>query len=217
MKQKPYRLHAAAFNSLRTIQALGGGSEIVVMLKGGFSRTIKTAQQKRKSEFIKTILNRVGEEVTVDWHAKGWINAKTVDEILMSVYKKDGIPDVLLRQITFAIAWIQYSDYTMKNETMHTEWAFNPFNFKPGVWKSLKASDYPGKRLYDKYVAVRNELRSTLDDETKKRWRDTLLMNKPHKAFSNQEVRQIWTHKPWVLVLKETRGKFELMDLGEVA
>jgi hypothetical protein len=64
---------------------------------------------------------------------------------------------------------------------------------------------------------IRRELTKDLDKETKKRWRDTLLLNRPHEELENQEIRAFWQTKHYALLLKESKGKFTLMDLGEWA
>ena len=215
MKETPYKLHAAIFNSLRTLDILGASDVHVMALDGQFSRNLQTTTRKTRSRFIREDLVRMNEMCVVRWRTDALRTAATVRQILEVVYEKDGIPDVMLKKITFAMPWTKYNSYSDKNEDIWIEWVFNPYTFRKGVWKRLKAVAFPGQRLYERYAALRKEMSKNLSEETAKRWRDTLMMNKPNPKLDNQEIRQIWGNKPWALILKETRGSFDLMNVTE--
>lgn len=192
----------------------GGGKEILGHIKGGFSRNLWTRATTPKSRFLQPILNKLGESILIDWKMTGLKDAPTVDSFLKDI-SKDGIPDIFLSEITFEIPWTQYNTYTMHNEDTWIDWNFTPYNFKPGVWQALKAELFPAKALFNQFKTIRKELVKDLDEQTKKRWRDTLLLNKPHDELENQEIRVFWQNKAYALLLKEAKGTFSLMDLGE--
>lgn len=215
MKQEPYRLHAAIFNSLRTLDGLGANNELVLSVEGHYSRNLQSAQKKTGSPFIDSVMVNMTEMVQVRWHCDCVQNAVTVREILDNVYNIDGIPDVILQKITFAMPHTFYNSNNYRTEKSWLEWVFSPYTFRRGIWERLKATEFPGQKLYIRYTLLRKELSKTLDKETAKRWRDTLMMNRPNPSLDNDEIRGIWSNKQWALLLKETTGNFDLMNMSE--
>lgn len=215
VKEEAYRLHAAIFNSLRTLDALGANNELIMGVEGHYSRNLQSTQKKTSSHFIKEVLVNMTELVHVRWKCDCVNECVTVRELLDNIYNHDGVPDLILKKITFAIPYTYYSNYAMKNEKSYLTWTFFPYTFRKGLWERLKAIEFPGQKLYARFVLLRKEMSKSMDRETAKRWRDTLMMNKPNPKLDNQEIRNVWGDRRWALLLKETRGNFDLMNMSE--
>lgn len=216
-KQEPYKLHAAIFPSLAAITATDGESMLVTNIEGSYSKLLHTDFSQTKSKFIKQVANHLTKFFVISWKNEQSGDAVTAREILRDL-KLNGVQDVILQKITFAIPWTQFNNSTLQNESFYEPWTFKPQTFRKGIWKRLKALDnYPGKELYEKYCRIKEDLAESLDQSTRKRWRDAILMNDPkeHANLDNAEFRSFWTGKRCALILKESRGKFDLMDLGE--
>lgn len=192
---------------------LGGGNVKVIGIDGQFSRNINTQRLSFASRFLKDHINSLVEMYPIHWKANGDREAVTVSQILKEL-EKDGCPDVFLKTLTIIIPWTIFSEYTMKNKQINYVFTFHPHTFRPSMWSRLK-SRIPSFPLFVRLKELRKLLSSELDDETKKRWRDTLLINYPHESLSNQEIRQIFANQPWCILLKESRGRFTLMEISE--
>lgn len=191
---------------------LGGGKEKVVQLKGNFSRQIEEENILCKAEYLRR-RTRLTEKYEVDWKAKGDREAKLVD-VILSQLERDGCPDLFLSSFAVNKQWETFDNYKLKNITINVHWEFYPHPFKPSTFHRLKGR-MPSFQLYSRMKELRKILSTDLDKETRKRWRDILLINYPHEQFSNQEIRQIWKNCPWILLLKESRGKFVFMEVDE--
>lgn len=212
-KTRPLRLHIALLNSLRSIDILGGGQLKVTELHGQFSRNIETHDAPFSSSVVHNHLHRLSEIYFISWKSKGNGEAKTVSEIVKEL-EKDGCPDVFLKSLTIIRPWTKYTEYLMENVETNKSFTFHPHPFKPSVFSRLKGR-MPSLRLYSRMKELRKILSVDLDDDTKKRWRDILLVNYPHQSFSNQEIRQLWGSEPCCILLKESKGKFTLMEVEE--
>ena len=212
-------LHVAIFPSLRTIQVMGGGEESVRHIKGSWSKSPEPHPIPPVSEFVERHI--IGQRETYYINASHEGKPKwTINYIIESIEQETGyitpLYDVNLSELTLCIPYTFYSEYTFKNEDTWLDWQFRPYNFKPGTFERLKAEQWPAKELYKAFSETRQEIGKTLDNRIRKRWRDTLLMNvTPHESLGAQDIRNIWSTKPWALILKERRGDFDLMDLGE--
>jgi len=214
-KQEPYSLHAAIFPSLAAISAVEGDKMLVTFIDARYSKTIGSNTQRVQSQFIKRNLNRMEYMVEIRWNVEETGHPVTVKEILKDL-KANGIPDAILKKITFAIPWTIYNNEKRQNENIHVSWSFRPQTFRKGIWKRLKAlSHYPGKELYEKYCQIKDELVEQIAQPTRKRWRDTILLNEPHPELDNAEFRSFWQGKRFALILKQSRGSFDLLDIGE--
>lgn len=212
--KQPLRLHVAMLNSVRAIQMLGGGKLLVSEFKGRFSKAVRAFNEPAKSQFIRSILTTLDRAVHFNWSAKAVKDAVTVNKILEDI-AKDECPDIFLESIRIERGYIQHSSYTMEDETLWVPFDFHSHPFKPSTFKRLKG-EMPSYRLYKKMQQIRRELKSELDKETQKRWRDILLLNKPHESLSNQDVINLWQNHQCVLLLKETRRGYEFMNLNEL-
>jgi len=217
MNSELYKLHVAIFPSLQAINLVGGGDLLIKAIEGSFSRNIKGYMLPHKSKFVKTLYDKFYERAIIAWKASQDKNGLpvTVKEFLKDI-AKDGIPDVMIKEVTFVVPYTTYDRYTMQNQTFYKEWTFRPYTFRKTVWERLKAKDFPSKQLYLKILEIKRNLKKELNPDTYKRWRDVLLFNEPHPELDNNDIRSIWMGRPFALLLKETRGKFELMDLGEL-
>ena len=212
--QKPSRLHVAIFPSIITLNRTGAGKHKVTKIRAHFSKALHRDLQKLEGSIFKQILTEFRKIAIVDWNVETTGQALTLEQIADEI-KRNNIPDMVLDNITFTVPYLRYNGNTFKNETFHTEWTFKPYTFRKGVWNRLKAINFPAKKLYEEYVRIKRDLTENLSKVTRKRWRDTILMNQPHDELTNQEIRSIWQGEPFVLILKESRGRFDLMDMGE--
>jgi hypothetical protein len=215
MTSEPFTLHVALFPSLSAIVMSDGGDMLVTQIRGAYSKTLSKDQQVPKSKIIKNLLTNFNKFAIIDWKVEQTGKPIPLKEILRDL-KLSGIPDIIIEKITFAISWTQYNNYTMQNEEIMKPWSFKPYTFRKGIWKRLKAlENFPAKRLYEKYRSAKEALVEDLDEATRKRWRDTILLNEPHPELDNGEIRSMWMGKKFALILKESRGHFDLMDIGE--
>jgi len=212
-KMPPKRLHVAMLNSLRAISMLGGGKLNVIKIAGQYSRTITHDNIPAHSRFVSSHLRSLNEMFSIRWSAKGDKEAGTVDEILTTL-EKDGCPELFVQTMTIIKPWSMYNDYTMETEEVNIPFVFHPHPFKPSVFSRLKGR-MPSLQLYARMKEIRKILSAELDDETKKRWRDILLINYPHEKIGNQETRQLWGNEPYCFLLKESKGKFTFMEVDE--
>jgi len=209
-KTEPLRLHVALFNSLRTIKEGGGGKERVTALRGSFSQSVYNRELPVKSRFVRELFSSLSEVASVRWIGE----ATTIDEVLEDL-ERDGVPDLSIENIEFAVPWTEWNQNTLRNEMTWLSWRFFPYTFRRGIWERLKAEVFPSQATYQRFKEARKEIGENVNESTRKRWRDALLLNQPKRDLSNQEIRQIWSAKPYALLLKESRGDFSLMDLGE--
>jgi hypothetical protein len=212
-KTPPLRIHIAMLNSLRAIDILGGGKLLVSQIHGQYSRGLATNRSPINATVLRDHLQSLTELYSISWKAKGRVDWLTVQQILNDL-EKEGCPDVFLESITIERQWIKYSSYTMQNEEIHVPFMFHPHPFKPSVFHRLK-SKLPSYGLWSKMKELRADLSTTLDEQTKKRWRDILLINIPNPTLENQEIRQLWTNVSCCIILKESKGKFMLMEVEE--
>ena len=215
MPSEGLSLHVALFPSISAIVMTDGGEMSVTRIKATYSKTLSRDDQTPNSKIIKYLMTNFNKFATVDWRVDETGKPLQLKEILRDL-KLNGIPDMIIEEITFAIPWVEYNNYTMQNENMMKPWTFKPYTFRKGIWKRLKALDnFPAKRLYEKYCSAKEALVEDLDEATRKRWRDTILLNEPHPELDNSEIRGMWMSKKFALILKESRGHFDLMDIGE--
>jgi hypothetical protein len=212
-KTPPLRIHVAMLNSLRAIDMLHGEKLLVSQIHGQYSRGLATDRAPINATVLRDHLQSLTELYSISWKAKGRVDWLTVQQILSDL-EKEGCPDVFLESITIERQWIKYSSYTMQNEEIYVPFIFHPHPFKPSVFHRLK-SELPSYRLYSKMKELRATLSTELDDQTKKRWRDILLVNYPHQTLENQEIRQLWANESCCILLKESQGKFMLMEVEE--
>lgn len=211
-KQTPKRYHIALLNSLRAIYTMGGAKLKVTAIHGQFSKTVFSEPLPFKSEFANYHIQRLNKMYTVQWKAKGDGYAKEIEEIIRQT-EMDAISDIFLKSLTIIKPYSSFDTNEMKTKPDFAQFVFYPHPFKKGVFKRLKGR-MPSQSLYKKMMEMRKL--SDLDKETKKRWRDVLLLNRPHKNLSNQEIINIWHNEPSVLILKESKGNFELMEIAEL-
>lgn len=210
-KTAPARIHVAMLNSLRAIEMLGGGKLKVSAIRGKFSRNVATV--RATEGMLHRYYQRLGEMYSIRWKADGGANWLTVSQILRQL-EEQGCPDVFIESITIELPWVKYSEHTLENQETWVPFVFHPHPFKPSVWNRLKGR-MPSFVLYARIKEIRKILGADLDNETRKRWRDVLLINYPHESLSNQEIRQIWAKEPCCILLKESKGKFTLMEVAE--
>lgn len=210
-RQEPNPIHIALFNSLRTIYDTGGKEEKVTKIHGIYSKTVAKDTKIPKSRFINTYMVRNDLAAVVHWTGEGEaVSVKTIIEEL----EEESIPDIAISKIDFCVPWTESVNY--ENKIVQHPWSFDTYTFRKGMWKRLKADIFPAQILYHKYTNIRQEILKDADNEVRKRWRDALLLNKPQRDLTNQEIRGMWSNKPYALILRESRGQFELMDLGEL-
>ena len=219
-------LHVAIFPSLQVINVLDGGNMLVTDIEGSFSRNVYSKFVEPHSRFIATFLNKFYERAIISWRADKDKDGKPVTvKVILDDLAKDGVTDVALKRITFVIPYMTYDNYTMENRLKYVPWTFRPFTFRPLVWERLKASTFPCKELYRKWIS---EKRAFIKDKSKdevqikskikeiiKRWRDVILFNEPHPELDDADIFSMWQGRKFAVILKESRGKFDLMDLGE--
>ncbi len=214
-KQDELRLHIAIFPS---VMALASSKEIekyqVTRIKGVYSKDLQKDSTTPQGKIFRMIYTAFKKIAIVDWKVEQTGKPLTFKEITAEI-KSNNIPDIMIEKITFAIPYTQFNNYTMENEKMAKAWTFKPYTFRKGLWNRLKATDFPAKKLYEEYQITKHELLEKLSDVTRKRWRDTILMNESHDELTNQEIRGIWQGVSFALILKESRGSFDLMDMGE--
>lgn len=200
-------------NSLRAIEMLGGKDNKVAQIEGQFSRNLSTQRSIVHSQFLHDHVQSFNEMYSVSWKAKGDKENKSISDILKSL-EKEGCPDVFLKSITLNKPWVLYDQTLLENRQVFVPFIFHAHPFKPSVFARLKGR-MPSFPLYSRMREIRKILSTELDDETKKRWRDILLINYPHESLTNQDVCQIWQHDSCCILLKESRGKFDLMEIDE--
>ena len=213
-KQEPLKIHIAIFPSIMALVHAGAGDWLVSRIKGQYSVVLHKDTAQMKGTVFKEIYTSFQKMAKVDWINETNGKPLTLREITEEAMVNK-IPDVMITKITILIPWVQYDNNTLKNESFLLPWTFSPYTFRKGTWKRLKALDFPAKKLYEEYLIQKRELLETMSDVTKKRWRDTLLMNEPQKKLTNQEIRSIWSGNKCALILKEARGSFDLMNIGE--
>ena len=211
-KQIPRQHHIALLNSIDAINLMGGENLKVTRIDGQFSKTVFSEPLPYRSEFADYYMQRLDKMYILSWKAKGDAYAKSIGEIVEQT-RLDGIPDVFLKRLTIIQPYNEFDELTHETVNCFSQFDFHPHPFKRGVFKRLK-SRMPSQKIYEKMVEMRN--REDLDEATKKRWRGVLLLNTPPKNLSNQELYNIWHNEPAALILKESRGRFELMEIAEV-
>lgn len=209
----PRRTHVAMLNSLRAIDMMGGNDLKVTDIRGQFSRTTFTQKLPMTSQFAQSHIQRLNEIYFLGWKAKGDSYAKTIGEIVTEI-EKDNIPEIFLKSLTVIMPWSSYNDYTLEKTDGYIPFIFHPHPFKPNTWKRLK-STMPSLSLWSRMKELRKILSVDLDEETKKRWRDILLINYPRQTLTNQEIVNIWHTIPCAMLLKESKGNFSLMEVAE--
>ena len=215
MTSEPFRLHVAIFPSVSAIASSDGQDMLVTRIRASYSKTLSKDKQAPQGKIVRYITTTFNKFAIADWKVEETGKPISLRQILKE-FKLNAIPDMIIEAITFVIPFVEYSNYSMKNENVMKEWKFVPYTFRKGIWKRLKALDnFPAKKLYEKYCNTKETLVEDLDDATKKRWRDTILLNEPHPELDNAEIRSMWIGKKFALILKESRGNFELMDIGE--
>lgn len=213
--QEPQRVHIAIFPSIMALSQAGAGDWLISRIKGQYSAVLHKDTVQMKGTVFKEIYTSFQKMAKVDWVNEQSGHPLALKEIAAEA-TMNKIPDVIITKITVLVPWVQYNNNTLKNESFMLPWTFSPYTFRKGTWKRLKALDFPAKRLYEEYLIQKRELLESMSDVTKKRWRDTLLMNEPQKQLTNQEIRAIWSgQNKCVLLLKESRGNFDLMNIGE--
>ena len=210
--QTPKRYHIALLNSLRAIYMMGGAKLKVTAIAGQFSKTVFSDKLPFKSKFANYYIQRLDKMYTVQWKAQGDGYAKEVEEIIQQT-EMDLIPDIFLKSLTIIKPYSRFDTTEMETKPDFAQFVFYPHPFKKGVFKRLKGR-MPSQSLYKKMKEMRK--RSDLDKETKKRWRDILLLNRPPQNLSNQEIINIWHNELAALILKESKGNFELMEIAEL-
>jgi hypothetical protein len=213
-KIAPLRLHVAMLNSLRAIAMLGCGKLSVSQIQGQYSRGLAITRTSPSSQTLKDHFQSLSEMYSISWKAKGRFEWLTIEDILKGL-EDDGCPDAFLESITIERPWIKSNAYTLQDEEIHVPFMFRPHPFKPSVFHRLK-SELPSYRLYSKMKEMRAKLSTDLDEQTKKRWRDILLVNIPHPTLENQEIRHLWANVSCCILLKESKGKFMLMEVEEL-
>jgi hypothetical protein len=216
-KTAPTRLHVAIFPSVRAIANAGGKDMQFNHIEGRFSRNLFGKRQMVTSRFIKVLFSKMYEQAIISWKVEEDGKLATIGELLQDL-AKNNIIDMAIKEITFVIASTQYNNYSMKNESIQYQWTFHPFTFRPTVWKRLKASkNFPGRNLYLQSIEVKRNLKKETNQDVFKRWKDVILLNDKdeHSNLENYEIRNLWMDKKFALLIRETQGEFELMDIGE--
>lgn len=211
-KQTPKRYHVALLSSLRAIYMMGGEHFKVNAITGRFSKTVFADKLPFRSEFANYYMQRLDRQYLVRWKAQGDGYARTVKNIIEQT-ELDGIPDVFISELTLIKPYSRFDVATQETVDYNVPFIFTPHPFKKGLFKRLKGR-MPSYELYKKMVEMRNE--ADLDEETRKRWRGILLLNTPVEMLSNQEIVSLWFNESAALLLKETKGKFELMEVSEI-
>jgi len=212
-KTLPARLHVAMLNSLRAIEMMGGHDLLLTQIDARYSKTIGKAQHIPCQMDSLYQIDRLDKMFQYNWKAKGNKDAQRVSNILQEL-AKDGCPDMFIKTMTVILPWTRYEPYTLENREIFIPFIFHPHPFKPSVFNRLKGR-MPSFQLYSRMKEIRRILSADLDEETKKRWRDILLVNYPHESLTNQEIRQMWTNKGCCMLLKESKGSFTLMEVDE--
>jgi len=213
-KQEPFRIHVAIFPSIAALAKFGVADYRVTAIRAHFSKSLAKDLTQLKGGIFRQFLTEWRKIAIVDWNIGQTKQSYTVQTVLDEI-KKNEIPDMVIDHIGLNRKWMRFDQYTLKNEEYEETWLFKPYTFRKGIWKRLKAINFPAKKLYEEYIKLRKEVTDACADSTKKRWRDTILMNDPHPNLTNEEIRRIWQNEGFVLILKEARGNFELMDMGE--
>ena len=213
--QAEARIHIAIFPS---VMALSRTKEIdnylVTQIQGVYSKDLQQDSSTPQGKIFKSIYTAFRKIAKVDWKVEQSGKPLTFKEIVAEL-RSNNIPDVIIEKITFAMPTIKYNNNTLQNEPFYQEWSFKPYTFRKGLWNRLKAIDFPAKKLYEEYQKTKTDQLSNLSEVTRKRWRDTILMNAVHDELTNQEIRGIWQGVSFALILKESRGTFELMNIAQ--
>lgn len=218
MTSEGYRLHVALYPSLKALDIAGMGELKVKMLRGNFSKNVGVVEVKPHSRFVLSTFIKQVKTALIYWSASKDKDARslpTIHDIVLDL-EKEGIPDCLLNELSIIRETVEFNNYTLQNEVKPREWRFSTMTFRPLMWSRLKATDFPGKKIYEKWLATKRKLKDKLGREVFKRWKDAILMNDPqlNRDLENYEIRALWIGYP-VLILKESRGTFSLMDIGE--
>jgi len=191
-----------------------GGTELkVTQLQGQFSRNLEMQRIEPQSMFVRDHWHTLTEMYSISWKAKGDDYGKTVAEILKDA-EEDGCPDIILKSLVILRPYQMYDATNLKNVDINVPFTFHPHPFKPSVFQRLKSST-PSLSLYSRIKELRRIHSAELDDVTKKRWRDILLINDPHETWSNEDIRAMWSTPSYRLLLRETKGSFSLMEVDE--
>jgi hypothetical protein len=215
--QEQLTLHVAIFPSVAALIHSGAEELKVTRIKARYSKTVHKDLSQLQGCIFKEVLTEFRKMVLVDWKVGkkvGQDKPLSLKEIFAQI-SLNSIPDIIIEKICFSVSYTQFNNYTLKNEDFCTEWSFEPYTFRKGFWDRLKAVNFPARKLYEEYIKQRNDLLKDLSETTRRRWRDTILTNAPHDELTNQEIRNLWGGVPYVIILKESRGNFELMDMGE--
>jgi hypothetical protein len=211
------KLHVAICPSLRVIEAAGGGNMLIRDIQANFTRNIYARTLNPRSKYVCSLFDKLVEAAMISWSVERDKDGKpvTVSELLKDL-SKDGIPDITLNRITFLVQYKTYDHYTMQNVVRLQPWTFRPLTFRPLVWRRLKAENFPCKAIYKKWLELKRQYKVELGSDIYKRWKDTILFNEPNPLMDNDDIKSIWLGRKFALILKEHRGQFELMDLGEL-
>lgn len=206
------KLHVALFPSLYTLYRAGAKDELVSYIHGTFSYVPHQTKVAHKSPYIRDYFNRTEVSVVVLWRQKNGEKPATIGEIYESL-QDNGVPELAIKEITIVTPIKEWSQYKLDYIETFERWEFSTFTFKKGTWKRLRAETFPAQKLYQVYMETRREIFKEYEVglEIRKRWRDVILINHPVNR-ENWEIRSIWSHKPYALILKEDRGEFSLAD-----
>lgn len=213
------RLHVAIFPSVRAIANMGGGKMLFNRIEGRYSKNLVSTSQKVSSRFIQGHWQKIYKQAIISWNVEKDPTHRlaTIQELLLDLEENE-IIDMALKEITFVLPTIMYNNDTLQNENYYLQWTFRPYTFRPTVWRRLKASkNFPARNLYLQSLKKKRELQNESQRNVFKRWKDVLLVNdkEEHTNLENYEIRQLWMDKKFAMLLKETKGDFELMDLGD--
>ena len=200
-------------NSLRAVEMLGGAKNKVLAITGQYSRAISSNRIESACCLVNDHLQTLTELYSINWKAQGDQESQTIEAIL-KLLEIEGCPDLFLKSITVLKPWTIYDTNLLQDRQTNIPFIFHPHPFKPSVFERLKGR-MPSFPLYSRMKEIRKNLSVDLDEETKKRWRDILLINYPHKSLTNEEIRNIWKADPSVILLKESKGKFDFMEIDE--
>lgn len=213
-KQEPFKVHVATFPSVMVLSKAGAENLLVTRISGQYSTVLHKETIPMKGTIFKYIYNSFQKMATVDWNNQKSGKALTIKQIVDEI-RQNSIPDIILDKLTVLMPWTRFNNNTLKNEVMLQPWTFSPYTFRKGTWARLKAIDFPAKQLYEEYLQTKRGLLENMSESIRKRWRDSLLMNAPHDDMTNQEIRSMWMGVDYALILKESRGNFDLMNIGE--
>jgi len=196
---KPIELHVAMLNYLRAIKALGGGDQKITILRGTYSEQVDryTEQPRSRLGIVRNIV-KIVKEKEINYRSE-YINAKTINEILEDV-ARDGV---------------NYRDRIYF-------FTFRRWPFKPGIMERLFPEDMPSRELYERLRMWRESLKAELSEETVRRFKDQILINRPPKdiepdIYDNGIIYELWNPRetPWAFLLLESERTFRGRELGE--